>query len=306
MPAIALITHPDYDVSVPQGHRFVGQKFSDLMRCLNRQKWFDNFDVFQTRPVRISDLRAVHDAEYIASFAYNKLDIAAQRSINLPWNERLLKRSFLAVNGTYQAAQMALDRGIACHGAGGTHHAHRGYGSGFCVFNDLAFAAHALIRHNGVKRVLILDVDVHQGDGTIDICSINPDIYTASLHGLNNFPFQKRQGSLDINLPDGMTDGPYISTLNSALHQIWRDFEPEFVIYDAGVDVHGSDGLGRLNLTNQGIFDRDRTVMQFFKNRRVPIATTIGGGYSRDREALAQRHSLVFAAAQFVFGSDQL
>jgi len=174
------------------------------------------------------------------------------------------------------------------------------------VFNDLAFAAHALIRHNGVKRVLILDVDVHQGDGTIDICSSNSNIYTASLHGLNNFPFQKRQGSMDITLPDGMTDGPYISILNSALHQIWRDFEPEFVIYDAGVDVHGADGLGRLNLTNQGIFDRDRTVMQFFKNRRVPIATTIGGGYSRDRAALAQRHSLVFAAAQSVFGPDRL
>ena len=306
MPAIALITHPDYDISVPQGHRFVGQKFSDLMQYLTVQTWFENFEVFQTKSVRISDLRAVHDAEYIANFACNKLDIAAQRSLNLPWNERLLKRSFLAVNGTYQAAQIALDRAIACHAAGGTHHAHRGHGSGFCVFNDLAFAAHALIRHNGVKRVLILDVDVHQGDGTIDICSSNSDIYTASLHGLNNFPFQKRQGSMDITLPNGMTDGPYISILNSALHQIWRDFEPEFVIYDAGVDVHGADGLGRLNLTNQGIFDRDRTVMQFFKNLRVPIATTIGGGYSRDRAALAQRHSLVFAAAQSVFGPDRL
>lgn len=302
MPPIPVISHPDYDITVPPGHRFVGQKFSDLMTCLAQRPDWSGFQVIETRPVHLSNLRAVHDSDYIADFAYDRLDAAAMRRLNLPWSQRLLKRSFLAVNGTYQAAQLALQRGIACHAAGGTHHAHRGYGAGFCVFNDLAFAAHALIRHHGVRRVLILDLDVHQGDGTIDICAQNPAIYTASLHGENNFPFEKRRGSLDITLPDGMGDSAYLAVLSKALDRIWAEFEPEFVIYDAGVDVHTADGLGRLSLSDDGILHRDIHVMQFFKSRKIPVTTAIGGGYSRDRAELARRHSIVFAAAHAVYG----
>ncbi len=303
MPPIPIISHPDYDISVPAGHRFVGQKFSDLMTYLAQQPYWVGFDVIQTRPVHLSNLRAVHDVDYIADFAYNRLDNTALRRLGLPWSQRLLKRSFLAVNGTYQAAQLALQRGIACHAAGGTHHAHRSYGSGFCVFNDLAFAAHALIRHHSVRRVLILDLDVHQGDGTIDICTQNPALFTASLHGENNFPFEKRQGSLDITLTDGLGDDAYLAILAEALDRIWAEFEPELVIYDAGVDVHADDGLGRLSLSYDGILQRDMHVMEFFKSRNIPVTTAIGGGYSRDRSELARRHSIVFAAAHAVYGT---
>jgi len=302
MSLIPIISHPEYDIELPPGHRFVGQKFSDLMQFLAQSPYWSGFDLIETRPVHLSNLTSVHDRTYIADFAYNRLDTVAMRRLNLPWTQQLLKRSFLAVNGTYQAAQLALQRGIACHAAGGTHHAHRGFGSGFCVFNDLAFAAHAVIRHHGVQRVLILDLDVHQGDGTIDICAQNPGIYTASLHGENNFPFEKRIGSLDITLADQTGDAEYLRVLSSTLNRIWAEFEPEFVIYDAGVDVHASDGLGRLSLSNDGIFQRDIQVMQFFKLRGIPVTTAIGGGYSRDRAELARRHSIVFAAAHAVYG----
>ena len=216
-------------------------------------------------------------------------------------NTQLIKRSFLALNGTYTTALKALDEGVACHAAGGTHHAHYSNGLGFCVFNDLAFTALNLIEHGSAKKVLILDLDVHQGDGTIDICHDKNGIYTCSLHCEQNFPFQKRQGTRDVSLDSHLEDTAYLNKLHITLKEISKEFMPDIVLYDAGVDVFFGDQLGNLDLTLEGIFKRDCNVLEHFKNRKVPVATVIGGGYSPCDSDIAKRHLSIFRAANDVF-----
>ena len=203
------------------------------------------------------------------------------RQINLPISQQLIRRSFLALNGTYQTALRALEAGIACHAAGGTHHARYSGGSGFCVFNDLAFTAVNLIEHGIVNNVLILDLDVHQGDGTIDICNGRRGIYTCSLHCEDNFPFEKRQGSRDVPLRSHLEDAAYLEQLHRTLNDVSGEFTPDLVLYDAGVDVFEGDQLGNLDITLDGIFERDCSVLEYFKTRCIPVATVIGGGYSQ-------------------------
>jgi acetoin utilization deacetylase AcuC-like enzyme len=223
------------------------------------------------------------------------------RQINLPIDNQLVKRSFLALNGTFTTALKALEEGIACHAAGGTHHAHYSNGLGYCVFNDLAFTALNLIEHGLVEKVLILDLDVHQGDGTIDICNGKTGIYTCSLHCEQNFPFQKRQGTLDVALNSHLEDTAYLDKLHSTFKYISKDFTPDIVLYDAGVDVFSGDQLGNLNLTLEGILKRDCAVLEYFKNRNTPIATVIGGGYSPCDTDIARRHLSIFRAATDIF-----
>jgi acetoin utilization deacetylase AcuC-like enzyme len=223
------------------------------------------------------------------------------RQINLPINTQLIKRSFLALNGTYTTALKALDEGVACHAAGGTHHAHYSNGLGFCVFNDIAFTALNLIEHGLAKKVLILDLDVHQGDGTIDICHDKNGIYTCSLHCEQNFPFQKRQGTRDVSLDNHLEDTAYLNKLHITLKEISKEFMPDIVLYDAGVDVFFGDQLGNLDLTLEGIFKRDCNVLEHFKSRKVPVATVIGGGYSPCDSDIAKRHLSIFRAANDVF-----
>ena len=193
------------------------------------------------------------------------------------------------------------EEGIACHTAGGTHHAHYSNGLGFCVFNDLAFTALNLIEHGLVEKVLILDLDVHQGDGTIDICNGKMGIYTCSLHCEQNFPFQKRQGTLDVALNSHLEDTAYLDKLHSTFKYISKDFTPDIVLYDAGVDVFSGDQLGNLNLTLEGILKRDCAVLEYFKNHNIPIATVIGGGYSPCDSDIAKRHLSIFRAANDIF-----
>ena len=301
MAQIPILNNDAYDINVPIGHRFNGTKFSKLANQLQKSDFYQRLDFQQSSPVRYQDVLRTHDVDYVQRVVDRALSREEVRQINLPINTQLIKRSFLALNGTYKTALKALDEGVACHAAGGTHHAHYSKGLGFCVFNDLAFTALNLIEHGSAKKVLILDLDVHQGDGTIDICHDKNGIYTCSLHCEQNFPFQKRQGTRDVSLENHLEDTAYLNKLHITLKEISKEFMPDIVLYDAGVDVFFGDQLGNLDLTLEGIFKRDCNVLEHFKSRKVPVATVIGGGYSPCDSDIAKRHLSIFRAANDVF-----
>ena len=301
MAQIPILYNDAYDINVPIGHRFNGTKFSKLANQLQKSDFYQRLDFQQSSPVRYQDVLRTHDVDYVQRVVDRALSREEVRQINLPINTQLIKRSFLALNGTYTTALKALDEGVACHAAGGTHHAHYSNGLGFCVFNDLAFTALNLIEHGSAKKVLILDLDVHQGDGTIDICHDKNGIYTCSLHCEQNFPFQKRRGTRDVSLDNHLEDTAYLNKLHITLKEISKEFMPDIVLYDAGVDVFFGDQLGNLDLTLEGIFKRDCNVLEHFKSRKVPVATVIGGGYSPCDSDIAKRHLSIFRAANDVF-----
>ena len=289
--------HPEYDIPVPPKHRFVGTKFSDLFSYLQSQTYFLKFQVTQPQRASKERLLRAHSLSYVDKIYEESLSYNDLKKINLPWSTQLRNRSFLAIEGTYQAAKLALNYGIACHVGGGTHHAHHDYGFGFCVFNDLAYTALNLIEEDHVKSVLILDADVHQGDGTIDICQSHPSIYTCSIHSESNFPFEKKQGWLDMSIPAGSNDDHYLTQINQILKEIDSRISPDIVLYDAGIDIFKEDGLGNLNISRKGIIQRDQIILEYFKNKRIPVTTVIGGGYSIDPYELASRHSIIFETA---------
>lgn len=294
MVKIPLIHSALYELELHDTHKVLGQKSIALYNAISAMHWSKKFETVTCSGVTPKDLILAHDKKYIDRFVNNHLSRSEMKLINLPWSTRLLNRSLLTPAGTFEAAKLALKTGVACHTAGGSHHAYRNFGYGFCVFNDLAYAALRLQKEKLARRVLILDCDVHQGDGTIDICKNNPDIFTFSIHGRQYIGPERMSGSLDVALLDGTDDAQYLSKLKDALDVISNNFLPDIVIYDAGVDVHLNDKLGRLNITSDGIIARDKLILAFFQKRNIPVATVIGGGYSIDRTELINRHMLVF------------
>ena len=217
--------------------------------------------------------------------------------MGLPWSEGLVKRSLISPNGTFLTASLALRHGIACHLAGGTHHAHYDFASGYCILNDLAIAALALVSQSKVQRVLIFDCDVHQGDGTATILQDVSEITTCSIHCEKNFPHRKAKSDIDIELPKGLGDQAYLSIVDKTLQRALEVSQPDLVIFDAGVDIFESDPLGMLNISINGIRARDRLVIETVRNLSIPLATVIGGGYDKDQSALARRHAIVIEEA---------
>ena len=294
MRKLNVVYNHNYDIPLPDGHRFVGTKFSDLYNYIKDSDIYKNLIIHKSIEAPISDVQCVHKSEYVLNVKQGSLSRADERKINLPWSKRLARRSFLAIQGTLQTSQLALGNGVACHLAGGTHHAFKDCGSGFCVFNDLAYASIALLNQKKVKKILILDLDVHQGDGTASICENIDNIFTCSIHCKNNFPFDKKNSNLDVPIDDEVDDVKYINILTKTLDQIESHFTPDIVFYDAGVDVHSNDDLGNLNLTDDGIKKRDEIVCEYFKEKKIPLCTVIGGGYSKNRQELASRHFSIF------------
>ena len=294
MRKLNVVYNHNYDIPLPDGHRFVGTKFSDLYNHIKDSDIYKNLIIHKSIEAPISDVQCVHKSEYVLNVKQGSLSRADERKINLPWSKRLARRSFLAIQGTLQTSQLALGNGVACHLAGGTHHAFKDCGSGFCVFNDLAYASIALLNQKKVKKILILDLDVHQGDGTASICENIDNIFTCSIHCKNNFPFDKKNSNLDVPIDDEVNDVEYINILTKTLDQIESYFTPDIVFYDAGVDVHSNDDLGNLNLTDDGIKKRDEIVCEYFKEKKIPLCTVIGGGYSKNRQELASRHFSIF------------
>ncbi len=294
MRKLNVVYNHNYDIPLPDGHRFVGTKFSDLYNHIKDSDIYKNLIIHKSIEAPISDVQCVHKSEYVLNVKQGSLSRADERKINLPWSKRLARRSFLAIQGTLQTSQLALGNGVACHLAGGTHHAFKDCGSGFCVFNDLAYASITLLNQKKVKKILILDLDVHQGDGTASICENIDNIFTCSIHCKNNFPFDKKNSNLDVPIDDKVNDVEYINILTKTLDQIESNFTPDIVFYDAGVDVHSNDDLGNLNLTDDGIKKRDEIVCEYFKEKKIPLCTVIGGGYSKNRQELASRHFSIF------------
>ena len=295
---LGLVTHPSYDIPLQDGHQFPATKFSRLMAILARDGVLEGFVQHNPEPVSHADLAAVHCPDYIKAVAAGTLSDRDLRVLGLPWSEVLRNRSFLAPNGTLATARLALADGLACHAAGGTHHAHYDYGAGYCVFNDLVYTARRLVDEGAAGEVLILDCDVHQGDGTARMLQGDDRIFTCSLHCRTNYPARRAVSDLDVEIDKGTGDTGYLAVLAdtlAALAVLGR--QPDLVLYDAGVDVHNDDRLGHLTLSHVGISARDEMVIRHFWDRGSAVATVIGGGYGTDIDEVAHRHSIVFRAA---------
>jgi acetoin utilization deacetylase AcuC-like enzyme len=299
-----LVYHPDYVTPLPAGHRFPMAKFGILHDLLVAEGVVGQ--VYRPTIPTIDWIELVHTAPYVQSYRDGSIDPKAMRRIGLPWSPQLVHRTHIALGGTTLAARLALEFGLAGNAAGGTHHAFPAYGSGFCIFNDLAMAAKVLQQEGLVRRVLIVDLDVHQGDGTAAIFQNEPNVFTFSMHCGINFPNTKQQSDLDVPLPEGMEDQEYLQTLAQYLPDLLATFRPDLVLYDAGVDPHISDRLGKLALTDQGLFCRDMQVLSTCVGAGYPVAYVIGGGYAADLNSLVYRHSLVFRAANEVYQQQKL
>ena len=256
---------------------------------------------FSPSPCALEILTATHHPAYVEGFQTGTLDQKAIREIGLPWSEGLRDRTLLALGGSIQTCELAREFGLASHLAGGTHLAHYDRGSGFCIYNDLAVSARYLVSQGLASRVLIFDCDVHQGDGTAAILANDAHTFTCSIHAEKNFPVRKVDSDLDVNCPDGMTDDAYVSLVLETLDSVIASWHPDFVIYDAGSDVHVDDALGRLSVTTEGLYARDYGVISRIRGLGIPCATVIGGGYDKDRARVAARHGVVVRAAQAVF-----
>jgi acetoin utilization deacetylase AcuC-like enzyme len=294
--ALAIVHHPAFDAQFDEAHRFPMSKFTRLAAILVEDGLAPN-GFFQPIPAPEGWLELAHDAAYVDAVLTQRVDKATEKAIGFAVDERVARRSRLATGGTVLAARLALERGLACNTAGGSHHAARQGGAGFSVFNDVAVAACVLIADGDVGRALVFDCDVHQGDGTARIFADDHAVLTVSIHGERNYPHPKAVSDIDLGLPDGTGDDAYLAVLPDLLQTAYDRARPEIVFYNAGVDPHIEDRLGRLSLTDAGLAERDRRVIGFFRDRGVPVAGVIGGGYSRDIEALSRRHTILHRVA---------
>jgi acetoin utilization deacetylase AcuC-like enzyme len=295
--SVPLVYHPSYSFPFPGRHRFPMEKFRLLHERLRDSGIAGAANLHRPGRARPALLSLAHCPDYIERFLGNRLGEREAKRMGLPWSQDLARRTCIAPMGTLLTAQLALKHGIACHLAGGTHHAHYDFGSGFCILNDLAITARALRAGGLVKRVLIFDCDVHQGDGTAAILAGDPDLFTCSIHCEKNFPTRKSRSDLDVGLPVGLEDDGYLAVVEETLCDLLRQRQPDLVLYDAGVDVYTGDPLGRLAVSLTGLAERERRVLTLCRDHGVPVATVIGGGYDDDRPALARRHALVVEAA---------
>lgn len=304
--SLAVVFHPDYVAPLPDGHRFPMEKFRLLRDLLLKDEIVTTNKIFTPKLPTSQQLASVHTEEYIQAYCDGTLEYRAQRRIGLPWSNAIAQRTQIAVGGTILTAKLALEYGCACNTAGGTHHAFPNYGSGFCIFNDLAVTARVLLQEGKVKKILILDCDVHQGDGTAFIFRNEPRVFTFSMHCEANFPGKKQISDLDVPLPVGLDDDGYLQILASHLDNLLNTVKPDLVLYDAGVDTHVNDRLGKLALSDRGIYRRERMVLSSCLAGGYPVASVIGGGYGKDLNSLVYRHSLLHRAAKDVMQSRSL
>ena len=294
------VFHSDqFDLQLPPGHRFPGNKYGMLRRRLIEDGVVAEADLRASPLATPAEITSAHDCAYVESIRTGAISASAMRRIGFPWSERIWRRSQATMGGALAAARAALEDGVSGQLAGGTHHAHYDFGAGYCVFNDFAIVAMTLLG-GCVKRIAIVDLDVHQGDGNAAILGRRSDVFIFSMHGEKNFPFRKETSSLDVELADGVGDEGYLRALAEHLPAVWA-FRPDLVLYQAGVDPLKEDRLGRMSLTHQGLMERDRMVLEGARARGVPVSIAIGGGYASPIEASVEAYANTWRAARAAF-----
>jgi len=273
---------------LPEGHRFPMEKYSRLRDLVNGER---NIELVEAPPATDTQILYAHDPSYLIKVIEGRLSPQEQREIGFPWSEQMVERSRRSAGATVAAAKTALQEGVAANLAGGTHHAYRDAGSGFCVFNDSAIAARTLQKEiSSSLKIAVIDLDVHQGNGTASILQNDDSVFTLSIHGENNFPFKKEESDLDLGLADGCDDASYLHSLSQSLDQLDSRFKADCLIFLAGADPHEGDRLGRLNVSTEGMRLRDEMVFEFALSRQLPITFSMAGGYGKEIQSTVDIH----------------
>jgi acetoin utilization deacetylase AcuC-like enzyme len=294
---LPIVHHPSYTVPLPHRHRFPMNKYQALIEALREEGLARAENIHAPEPAPRWWLELAHDTLYVADMLAGTAGDEVMRRIGLPWTPALIERARMAVGGTVLAARLALQRGLACQTAGGSHHAGTEAGAGYCIFNDVAVAARALQAMNLALTMVVIDLDVHQGDGTAEIFHGDDAVFTFSMHCEKNFPVRKQTSDRDVALPVGLGDGDYLEILQRELAALFADRRPDLVFYNAGVDPHRADRLGKLELSDDGLARRDAMVIGACMKRGIPLACVIGGGYDNDIAALGKRHATLHRQA---------
>ena len=287
---LPVINHPDYVAKINDDNKFPIKKFGALAKHLIETRVVKKFHIH--KECSIETLKTSHSQKYINDIKFKTLNVKAQKKIGFPINDSVVKRSFVATGGTVLASKLALDSKLACNTAGGSHHATFDYGAGYCVFNDVAVAANYLKNRGYAKKILILDLDVHQGNGNSEIFKNDKDVFTFSMHCASNYPAKKSESDIDIELKDNMEDKEYLNVLNDNLKKL-NQSTFDFVFYVAGVDIHQDDRLGKLKISDGGINKRDQIVIEHFYSKNIPLCGVLGGGYNKSFDKLIELHSML-------------
>lgn len=292
---------PLYAHPLPAEHRFPMQKYNLLREQLLYEGTVTEAHFFEPGDMSLADILTTHCEQYVQQLESGTLSPRAMRQTGFPYSPELIRREKCIMQGTWEAAGWALKYGMGINVAGGTHHAFFDRGEGFCLLNDLALTANLLRKNQLVNRILILDLDVHQGNGTASLMAHVPEVFTCSVHCGNNYPFHKEKSSLDIELPAGISDEEYLKVLDIQVNPVFDSFQPDFLLYQSGVDVLATDKLGKLGLSRQGCAKRDQWVLETAKRHRIPVAASMGGGYSARISDIVEAHAAIYRMAQQVF-----
>jgi len=295
--ALPIVHHPQYNVELSRNRRFPSGKFRRLAEIVEAERLAGPGGFQTPAPVAPDNLARAHERAYVDQVMACRVPERIEKEIGFPIHDRLVFRARCAAGGTLLAGHLALKHGVACNTAGGGHHARRRHGAGFCVFNDVAIAVLALQAADAIERALIVDCDVHQGDGTADVFASDPAVFTFSIHAEKNYPVRKVASDLDIGLPDATADEAYLDTLAATLPAVIDRHRPDILFFNAGVDPHRDDDLGRLALSDAGLRERERRVIGTARDCGLPVACVVSGGYSKDIETLAQRHAGLYRVA---------
>lgn len=298
---IPIAFDPIYVLPLPENHRFPMEKYDLLPKQLVHEGTCDPEDFFSPQAVDDQIVKVIHQKEYVDRLKHMKLDLSEVRKIGFPISQQLVEREFIIAGGTIEGALKSLESGISFNIAGGTHHAHSSHGEAFCMLNDQAISARYLLDHQHAKKVLIIDLDVHQGNGTAEIFKKEERVFTFSMHGKKNYPFKKENSDWDIALEDDTGDEVYLNLLNDTLPRLFERADPDFVFYLSGVDVVDTDRLGRLGLSIEGCKKRDEQVLKFCHKRSLPLQCSMGGGYSKDIKLIIEAHANTFRLAQQIY-----
>ena len=289
---LPIINHPDYVAKIGDDHKFPIKKFGELFRLLNNDGIISDKNLHIPSPASLEDLLRVHTYEYIQKITNLTLSQEEERKLGFPMIPSVRQRSFVATGGTILAAELALNEGLACNTAGGSHHAFANAGNGYCVFNDVAVAAKKLIAKKSIKNILIFDLDIHQGDGTAKIFENDENVFTLSIHSKKNYPLNKQLSNLDIELDEGVIDDEYLEIVFNTLEEMNKK-EFDYVFYIACVDVHEDDRIGKFKISTEGIKKREELVIHHFYKKKIPLCGVLGGGYNKDFNQLVYLHSLL-------------